>query len=373
VLVAALSLFAQQDDSLADHAAAAAQAMQAGDYAAAERHNRAIVKLQPQLAEARINLGLSCYLQKKYDEAIRQFELGLKTKPELTNAWLLLGLSRFQSDRPAEAVTALKRYSTERPKDFQGVYFLGLSYLALENYAEAEKSLTAARQLDPRSVDVLYHLAQVYLGRARKEPASAEPMRLAYEKCVQEIAAIDPKSFRIAQMRAGSYEAIGKKTEAIAELENLLARDPKVRGLHYTLGCLYLEGVQYDKAVEQFQLELQLDAPFPRTYLQLGHAYLKLNRPEDAVSFLEKAAALEKDQGTVWVEIGRAYRSLNQFDKSADAFQKAIQSGERSSSVYYQLAVVARRAGKLELAQRAMRESEILRKTEPPTMRAPLQ
>src|SRR5437667_41789 len=96
VLLAALSLIAQDDEELlARHAASAAAAMKTGDYVAAEKHNREVVRLRPQLAEAEVNLGLSLFLQKKYAEAIRVFESSVKRKPELENAWLFLGISRF--------------------------------------------------------------------------------------------------------------------------------------------------------------------------------------------------------------------------------------------------------------------------------------
>src|SRR5262245_20576908 len=131
LFIAALSLFAQDDDALARHASAASAAMQAGNYAAAENHNRSILRLNPQLAEAQTNLGLSCFLQKKYEEAIRAFEAGLKTKPEMANAWLFLGIAQFNLNQCSRAVPALKRYTAMQPGDFQGHYFLGLSFLSL--------------------------------------------------------------------------------------------------------------------------------------------------------------------------------------------------------------------------------------------------
>src|SRR5713226_5590281 len=204
VLLATLSLIAQDDeDMLARHAASASEAMQAGDYASAEKHNRAIVRLRPEMAEAEVNLGLSLYLQKKYEEAIHAFEDGLKRKPEMANAWLFLGISRFNLNRPKDALPALRRYTARQPGDMQGQYFLGLTYLVLKRYADAEKPLLAARAIDPRNIDVLYHLAQCYLGQARQAPDRHDSFWPPFEKIVYQIAAIDSRSFRISQLRAG--------------------------------------------------------------------------------------------------------------------------------------------------------------------------
>lgn len=368
VLFAAIRLLAQdEEDLVARHAMSAAKAMEAGDYAAAEKHDRAMLRLQPNLAEAEVNLGLSLFLQKKYEEAIRAFEDGLKIKPELANAWLFVGICRFNVNRPREAIPALQKFTAKYPSDFQGQYFLGLAQLALEHYPEAANALRAARAIDPCNIDVLYHLGQSYLGQARHEPAKLESLSRSYEDAVKEITAIDPQSFRIAQLRAGYLEAAGKTPEAIRELETLLAQDPKVRGLHYTLACLYIERRQYDKALEQLDAEMSLDAPYPRTYFQLGHIYVALERPAEALPLLQKAIKVEPGNASlVWVDIGRAYRALNQADKAAISFEKAIALGQRNASVYYQLAMAAKSAGDSRRSREALQISQRLRNEETP-------
>ncbi len=366
VLLFAISLIAQDDEELvARHAASASEAMRAGDYRSAERVNRTIVRLRPNLAEAQVNLGLSLFLQKKYEDAIGAFEHGLHLKPGMANAWLFLGICKFNVNRPRQAIPALRKFTAQNPGDFQGQYFLGLAYLALEQYPEAATALIAARTIDPGSVDVRYHLAQTYLGQARKDPAKIDSLSRLYEETVKDLAAIDPKSFRIAQLRAGYFEASGKRPEAIGELEKLLQHDPKVRGLHYTLGCLYTEARRYEEALQQFDAEMGLDAPYPRTYFQLGHVYLALEKPSRALPLLEKAIQMEPEiAGLVWVDIGSAYRALKLAGKAVTSFEEAIKLGERNASVYYQLAMAARIAGDSKRSGEALEISQRLRREE---------
>ena len=366
VLLFAISLIAQDDEELvARQAALASEAMRAGDYLSAERTNRTIVRLRPKLAEAQVNLGLSLFLQKKYEDAIGAFEHGLHLKPEMANAWLFLGICKFNVNRPSQALPALKRFTTQNPDDFQGQYFLGLTRLALEQYPEATKALTAALAIDPGNVDVRYHLAQTYLGQARKDPAKIDSLSRLYEETVKELALIEPQSFRIAQLRAGYFEASGKRPEAIGELEKLLQHDPKVRGLHYTLGCLYAEARQYEEALQQFDAEMKLDAPYPRTYFQMGHVYLGLEKPSQALPLLQKAIRIDPESaGLVWVDVGRAYRALNLAGKAVISFEEAIKLGERNASVYYQLAMAARSSGDSKRSREALELSQRLRREE---------
>jgi len=363
--LAALSLFAQQEDLVAQHAAAASAALKSGRYATAEQEYRTVLKLDPRIPEAQMNLGLSCFLQKKYTEAIDAFGACLRLKSGMDGAKLFIGISRFKLNQSSAALGVLQQYVAGHPEDFQGQYYLGLAALSLERFVEAERVLEAAHQLSPDDTNVLYHLTQCYLGAARRDPSKRDEMARSYERAVARISEIDPGSYRLAQLRAGAYAADGKKAEAISELETLLEHDPKASSLHYTLGCLYIEQRRYDKALVQFLAEMQLDGPYSRTYMQLGHVYVEMQKPAAALPMLQRA--LEYDpasSGTTWVEIGRAYRIMNQPDKSVTAFQKALSSGEKNSSVYYQLAMAAKVAGNSELFRDALAKSKQLRTTE---------
>ncbi len=355
----------QQDDALNRHAAAAAAALNAGDYAAAERENRAILRLSPNLAEADMNLGISLFLQKNYHAAIGAFETGLKQKPDMSNARLFLGISHFNLNESAQALPFLQRYTAERPDDLQGQYFLGLSCLALDRNSDARRALRAAQRIDPKNIDVLYHLAQTYLGEARQSPKEKTTLAEAYSATVAEIEEIDRNSYRISQLRAAFYQSNGEKGKAIAELETLLQHDPHARGLHYTLGCLYLQAEQYPDALEQFEAELQLDNPEPRTYLQLGHTYVAMTKPQQALSYLRKATQVTPEAaGSAWVDSGRAYREMNKPVEAVAAFEKGIQLGQKKASIYYQLSLEARKAGDAERAREALAMSQKLRDEE---------
>ena len=365
LILGALCLYAQDDD-LARHAEAAAAAMRSGNYAAAEQENRTIVRLRPHMPEAEMNLGLSCFLQKKYVESIRAFEAGLRLSPNLDNAKLFLGISQFKLNKPSAALPPLLDYTARRPGDFQGQYYLGLCYLSLDKFSQAESPLDKAHALDPSNTDVLYHLTQSYLGYARQDSSHRKKMARLYQQAVEKIAAIDPNSYRLRQLKAAAYEADGNEAGAIQELEALFQHDPKTVGLHYTLGCLYVAQHRYESALQQFQDEMQMDPPYPRTWLQLGHVYTELQKPGNAIPLLKTALDMDaRSRGQVWAELGRAYRMMNNTRASFAAYEKAVSLGERNSAIYYQLSMVARRAGNLERSREALELSQKLRAAEP--------
>jgi tetratricopeptide (TPR) repeat protein len=279
----------------------------------------------------------------------------------MANAWLFLGISQFNLDRPGKALSPLRHYTTMTPGDAEGHYYLGLSFLSLDRYAEAAQALLEARKIDPRNTDILYHLAQCYVHiGGHGTGADVEALRAAFVRTVAEIAAIDPNSIRLHQLMAGYYEVTEHREKAIHELEEVVRTHPELhmQGIHYTLGCLYRAMYHLDQALEQFNAELTLDTPYPRTWLQIAYIYMGMREPEKAFPFLEKAIQIEPDIGLPWVELGRAYLRVEQFDKAAAAFEKAIQRGEKSASTYFVLSTAYRRMGRMDLAREAARKGD---------------
>jgi tetratricopeptide (TPR) repeat protein len=358
-LSAALSAWRVQSGPLPSPEAAQTE-LEAGHYAVAEKDYQAIVAAHPRMAAAWVDLGISCFLQKKYQAAREALEQGLKLDPGMANGWLMLGISDFNLYRPEDAVGPLNQFIAKRPDDLQGHYYLGLSLLSLGRYPQAEQSLIAARRIAPRNVDVLYHLAECYLHEAQETRRDQIELRKKFERTVQEIAAIDPHSFRIGQLQAGYYEASGQNRKAIHELKILLKHDPKVSGLHYTLGCLYMEQRRYAPALSELQKELLLDLPYPRTFLQMGHIYVEEHQPERALPYLEKAVQIDSEKAISWVELGRAYEEMGQLEKAAGALQKGIQLGDQKASTYFVLGRVYRKLGRQDLARAAIEKSEQL-------------
>src|SRR6266536_1403382 len=148
IMAVALLAFSGQAGSPPPSPEAAAAELEKGDYAAAERDYRGILAAYPRMPEAHTNLGISCFLQKKYQEAADILQQGLKLKPEMANAWLFLGISLFNLNRPDKALLPLRRYTVMQAADAQGYYYLGLSYLSLDRDAEAAQALLEARRLD---------------------------------------------------------------------------------------------------------------------------------------------------------------------------------------------------------------------------------
>jgi Tfp pilus assembly protein PilF len=102
------------------------EALQHGDFSAAEQHLSRALVADPSLAEVRANLGVAYYADHKYAEAVDAFQQALKKNATLETAQALLPLSLASLNRCDEALPGLRREFTSNP-DLKLRRILGLS------------------------------------------------------------------------------------------------------------------------------------------------------------------------------------------------------------------------------------------------------
>ncbi len=100
-----------QADYLPSRAALAKMAMDEGNYRGAESHLQRILKIQPESAEAHLNLGVAYKGMAQFDKAMLEYDAAEKLNPELPEVYLdrAIILHRHK-DAPERAVEHYKKY-----------------------------------------------------------------------------------------------------------------------------------------------------------------------------------------------------------------------------------------------------------------------
>ena len=91
--------------------------LQAGQTEAATEALQQAVRLDPDLAEARVNLGTVYLLAEELEPAIAQFEAATQTRPDYAPAYGNLGVAYLQQDRPDDARRMFERLLELDPND----------------------------------------------------------------------------------------------------------------------------------------------------------------------------------------------------------------------------------------------------------------
>ena len=167
-----------------------------------------------------------------------------------------------------------------------------------------------------------------------------------------------PDSFLVVDINAENFERQGDWKKAVAEYRVLLAREPKMPGIHarigqiiltlpatatsndearkefeqelklhpqnasaeYFLGELARKGGQLPQAIEHYRNATRLNPGLPEPHFGLGRCLLDSDKAADAVGPLETAAKLAPDNPTIHFTLAHAYQELGRKDDAAREF-----------------------------------------------------
>jgi tetratricopeptide (TPR) repeat protein len=183
----------------------------------ADAASRKALALAPELAQAHASRGLALSLNRKYDEAEREFELAIHQDPKLFEAHYFYARDSVAQGKLEKAARLFKRASEIRPEDYQTPLLLSQVYRGLGMTAEAEvagrKGIEIAAQhleLNPEDTRALY------LGAAALVIYGDSERGLEW---AQRAATLDPEEQGMLYQLACIYSLAGEVEDAITYLE----------------------------------------------------------------------------------------------------------------------------------------------------------
>lgn len=143
----------------------------------------------------------------------------------------------------------------------------------------------------------------------------------------------------------------GKTDEAIAQLQQLTARDPNLAPAQAMLANLYFEKSRYPEAIAAMEKAYEAE-PENTTYQQkLGSAYLNVGEYDQAIKFFQKLSAQNPRDSRLYVALGVAYMEKRQYDSAIAPFQQAVTLDPKSPKPQHFLGQAQLRAGHFADAQ----------------------
>ena len=303
----------------------AEDAMQKGDFSAAEPLLQKAVAAQPNDYRAWFDLGYVYNATHRQPEAIAAYRKAVAAKPDVFESNLNLGLLLAKNGDNAEATKYLQAATQLKPSDHPEA---GLTRAwqalgrveeatspqqALAAYAEAAKlspndpeprvaaatlltkqidldadarEYQAAVQLDPTSKTALAGLVDVYITQKKYSDAEAT---------LRKLLASDPQN-SAARMQLGRILlAEGKNTEAADELHTALQANPDDPHAALDLGAVYVKAGKDTEAEQQFRLAEQKLPRDPEVHFALGSLLLYEKKYPEAQQELLMAVKLKPD------------------------------------------------------------------------------
>lgn len=160
-----------------------------------------------------VNKGNELAGQKKYEEAIQEYEKALALSPKNVDVHLLLGLSYANFGNLEKALEHIKT-SVKLNPSYTPYYYLGLIYSAQSEFKKALDAFDKALSFNPDSYTAEYQKGLLYTRQKKNEKAS-----LAYERAIE----LNPNFEEARIALAGEAQREGKKEIAQKQVEELRA------------------------------------------------------------------------------------------------------------------------------------------------------
>jgi len=251
--------------------------------------------------------GEALYQERKFSEAIGEFEQALKLDAKLKPAHYYLATIYKQQRKYPDAVEHYAKFvelaRSDEPAERQPIRealaeMVNLQY-ELQQYKEAyeaaDKLLKLAGSLAPARVDLMELAAKAgRLGEVTRE------LEQALER--------DPTQADNYTRLLRAHEVAGRKADALALLRRAVENCPRDSGLQRSLASAYRERKQFDEAEQAYRAAIAALPDFYGNYEALASMLVECGREKEALEPLDKAMELTRQRlhgDSVFERLGR--------------------------------------------------------------------
>ena len=325
-----------------------ADAMAAGQFAAAEADFKQATQIAPDFAPAYLDLGLTQLRQGRLEDAIASIRKALKLDPKSQGAHMFLGIAEYQSHHIQDAVDNLQQAIDDDPASVQSMLWLGIVQMNAGHPENAIAPLDKAAALDPKNKDVLDYRVQAHLAVAKQSYA--------------ELYRLDPASWRLHRLNAVIDAQANDHKQAAQEYEMAIKMAPNQPELYEGLGWEYQALGEIPQAQQAFAQQLKLTPGNPIAMYNLACAEVENEQSKPALPLLETVVKIYKSPTDADYYLGRALALEGRNDEAVKEFERATQvAGLTQQRAWFQLSQLYRHMGKTAEAHAAIVKYQQLR------------
>jgi Flp pilus assembly protein TadD len=314
----------------------------------AAREYRRAAEIDPEMAEAHLNLGL-VLLDRDPEAAVPAFERAADLLPGKARPHFLLGLARERSGRPAEAVEAYRRAVALDADDFEFHFALARTLLALERFEEAEADFRKSLEIRPGMPAATLGLAESLVGQ-KKFDAAAEALAAYLESAPEDsesrvqlasllldlgreedaLVQMDRaqqagfESVALLKMRTDAHLRRGELEAAIKSLARAVELQPGDHALRARLGRLWLERRDFAAAERELLAALNADPSLTDALRDLVSTFYLAEKYPQALRAIDLLQQREELPPGSWFIRATCYDKLGQKAEALAAYEKFL-------------------------------------------------
>ncbi|MEZ6189564.1 MAG: protein kinase [Planctomycetota bacterium] len=320
-------------------------------------------------------------------EAERVIRLGLEAAPQHAGLLEEYGLFLHVRGRNAEAVDVLRRARALQPT-YATTLTLGAALYACEQNVEALEAFDAALKLQPDSVQALCLRGSVLTASSRFEDALAPllrawglsegeygPVVLPLVRALRETQrhqealavanralALEPQNVSFLVAHSQVVGLLGREEDELADLDAILALEPNHSASLHNRAILRFERKRYEEAYADSARVVELEPEWADAWTQLGAAAFVLGRQEQARDAYGKAIELDPERALLRVGRAQAAQRLLEFQTAIDDYLWVLERQPDYHAIRQKLGEAYAQAGRFAEARQAL--EQVLREAE---------
>jgi tetratricopeptide (TPR) repeat protein len=310
-------------------------AQQHGDYTTAIEDYRKVLALQPELAEARANLGAALAAAGDFDAAIAEDTRALAAAPSKTAVRMNLALAYYKKGDMARAHSEFEAVHAARPLDISAAVLLGYTDIKLDKEADAAALLAPLEAGHESNMDLEYvlafaliqsgkglegiprmekvaratHSADAYVvaGSARLTRREFREARVDLDAAVE----LNPSIPGVNTMAGQARDALGETDAALPAFQAALRQDPRDFMANLYLGTMRLKQRDLESARPLLELAVELEPKAPLARLQMAKLNGMTGKYAEAAVALEELEKADPNWLDPHVELAAIYYKLH--------------------------------------------------------------
>jgi len=346
-------------------------------YALADADYHKMIDLNPGGTMGYMGLGRNANAQKRWDDAIKQFDYVAKLSSDYSSAYSFRAESYIGKEKWPEAtddlvkalglewdrkalhlagklkepaftmmVSKMKVQMAKSPNEASWPYIIGTMYEQSKKYEKAIEYYDLANKRDESpTIHERLSVCQYELGN----------YDLAL-RSINKAINIDSTDISYLARKANIYYEMGDVKSAIAEWDNVLANQPEYAFGYYRRGWFKELAGDMDGAIEDLSMSIVLDPEYSYAYVSRGDVYLKQGKTDLADQDFKKVIELENTPEK-YDCIHYAYQGLGLNDKAIAAMDSIIGREEDRAGSYYDAACLYSRMKDKNNALRCLEKS----------------
>lgn len=286
-------------------------------------------------------------------------QVSAKTSATDVTATAQQGISLAAKGRCHEALPILKKTAShlvDKQLRYRTLMSTARCAMSLDQTEVAVEALLVLNREFPHDPDVLYSAAHFYSALASRS--------------AQELATESPTSHQAEQLDAEAFESQQNWDKAVGEYRKILEQEPKLAGIHYRIGRIFLSKSSADTepAKAEFNEEVKIDPDNAAAEFMLGEIARQAGQWEDAIGHFSRAAKLDEGFQEAYLALGMSLNSAGKFSDAIAPLKSYVKMQPGDPAGHYQLATAYARTGnKPEAAREMALQREASAKTPPGT------